>query len=304
MKTIDDLMKPRDEERLNREVRRAGNAGIEAYGVKGFKRMPWRKAFKSVEELNKWAEKNDAEVHGTRSTAEDRRAAAHRALDAVLRARDASFEWTCRKCGHTIGGRTKKETFNRADAHIYNKHGGPHNEAIRGIKAKDAESVEAVQRQFEREGYVLRHGRKQASGNYQLVYRKPGPETEMQDIAFLNVAGGAPSVKYSPAKAKDAESVEEAQRRAAAHRALDRVLDRAKDEMTRGEYAARNWEERLLIPLATAAENARDARVRRMYEADLDTAKRAVDKLRIAKDERSFNVAADQLRYIARKNRL
>jgi hypothetical protein len=39
---------------------------IEAHGLKGFKRTPWRKTFKHADHLNDWAEKNDAEVHGTR----------------------------------------------------------------------------------------------------------------------------------------------------------------------------------------------------------------------------------------------
>jgi hypothetical protein len=39
---------------------------IEAYGVKGMKSTSWRKTFKSVEALNAWVEKNDAEVYGTR----------------------------------------------------------------------------------------------------------------------------------------------------------------------------------------------------------------------------------------------
>jgi len=43
---------------------------IEAYGVKGMKSTPWRKIFKSHIHLHKWADKNQAEVHGTRD-AED-----------------------------------------------------------------------------------------------------------------------------------------------------------------------------------------------------------------------------------------
>jgi hypothetical protein len=39
---------------------------IEAHGIKGMKRTPWRKTFKHAEHLNDWAEKNDADVHGTR----------------------------------------------------------------------------------------------------------------------------------------------------------------------------------------------------------------------------------------------
>lgn len=37
---------------------------VEAYGVKGFKNLSWRKEFKSVEAMNAWVEKNDAEVYG------------------------------------------------------------------------------------------------------------------------------------------------------------------------------------------------------------------------------------------------
>jgi hypothetical protein len=39
---------------------------IEAHGIKGMKRTPWRKTFKHEDHLNDWAEKNDADVHGTR----------------------------------------------------------------------------------------------------------------------------------------------------------------------------------------------------------------------------------------------
>lgn len=39
---------------------------IEAFGVRGVKSVQWRKSFKSVEALESWAEKNDAEVQGWR----------------------------------------------------------------------------------------------------------------------------------------------------------------------------------------------------------------------------------------------
>ncbi len=39
---------------------------IEAHGIKGMKRSPWRKTFKHADHLNDWAEKNDAEVYGQR----------------------------------------------------------------------------------------------------------------------------------------------------------------------------------------------------------------------------------------------
>ncbi len=39
---------------------------IEAYGVKGMKSLPWRRTFPDVEAMADWADKHDAEVHGTR----------------------------------------------------------------------------------------------------------------------------------------------------------------------------------------------------------------------------------------------
>ena len=39
---------------------------IEAHGVKGMKSTPWRKAFKSIESLNAWVEKNGAEIYAIR----------------------------------------------------------------------------------------------------------------------------------------------------------------------------------------------------------------------------------------------
>lgn len=41
-------------------------ATVEAYGVKGMHSTPWRKSFRSYDALQRWAEKNDAEVYGTR----------------------------------------------------------------------------------------------------------------------------------------------------------------------------------------------------------------------------------------------
>ncbi len=43
---------------------------VEAYGVKGMKSTPWRKTFRDANALATWAEKNSAEVHGTRSVEE------------------------------------------------------------------------------------------------------------------------------------------------------------------------------------------------------------------------------------------
>ncbi len=43
---------------------------IEAYGVKGLGNKSWRKSFKNRATLVEWAEKNDAEIYGTRKTDE------------------------------------------------------------------------------------------------------------------------------------------------------------------------------------------------------------------------------------------
>lgn len=40
--------------------------GVEAHGVKGMQSKPWRKTFKSLEAMEAWLEKHDAELHGTR----------------------------------------------------------------------------------------------------------------------------------------------------------------------------------------------------------------------------------------------
>jgi hypothetical protein len=45
---------------------KANILAIEAYGVRGMKSTPWRKTFKSIEALNAWVEKNDAEVYAIR----------------------------------------------------------------------------------------------------------------------------------------------------------------------------------------------------------------------------------------------
>jgi len=39
---------------------------IEAYGFRGMDRRQWRRTFKDTDSLLKWAEKNDAEIIGTR----------------------------------------------------------------------------------------------------------------------------------------------------------------------------------------------------------------------------------------------
>lgn len=55
--------------RIN-SVIEASKEGVEAYGVKGVKSTKWRKVFKSIDAMNAWAEKNDAEIQGTRSVGE------------------------------------------------------------------------------------------------------------------------------------------------------------------------------------------------------------------------------------------
>ena len=44
---------------------------IEAYGVKGLKSAPWRREFKDVDAMLAWAEKNDADIRGTRDLETD-----------------------------------------------------------------------------------------------------------------------------------------------------------------------------------------------------------------------------------------
>jgi hypothetical protein len=44
---------------------------IEAYGVKGLKNTPWRREFKNVDAMLAWAEKNDADIQGTRDLETD-----------------------------------------------------------------------------------------------------------------------------------------------------------------------------------------------------------------------------------------
>jgi hypothetical protein len=48
------------------EISEAKSDTIEAHGIRGIKRTPWRRSFKHVDALNAWCEKNDADCHGTR----------------------------------------------------------------------------------------------------------------------------------------------------------------------------------------------------------------------------------------------
>jgi len=51
---------------MNVAAKKPQEKKIEAYGVKGMQSRPWRKVFKNTDALEKWVDKNDAEVHGTR----------------------------------------------------------------------------------------------------------------------------------------------------------------------------------------------------------------------------------------------
>jgi len=63
--TVADYMQSEVKEDTQMDEAAQGHT-IEAHGVKGMKSTPWRKTFKHADHLNDWAEKNDAEVHGTR----------------------------------------------------------------------------------------------------------------------------------------------------------------------------------------------------------------------------------------------
>jgi hypothetical protein len=56
---------------------------IEAHGVRGMDRKTWRKTFKNVDQLNAWAEKYDAEIHGTRDLEQARRGNLSPAMEGV-----------------------------------------------------------------------------------------------------------------------------------------------------------------------------------------------------------------------------
>jgi hypothetical protein len=67
-----------------------------------------------------------------------------------------------------------------------------------------------------------------------------------------------------------------------------------------GANAAKNWEP-FVEKLKANIDTSRDARVRRMNQETYDDAKRALEGLRNAKDERTFNMWADSLRMAKRK---
>lgn len=69
---------------------------VEAYGVKGFRSKPWRRTFRSVDALNAWAARHDAEVIGTREVTREE-AQASRPDD-----QDDEPVRICRDCGRRI----------------------------------------------------------------------------------------------------------------------------------------------------------------------------------------------------------
>ena len=101
---------------------------IEAHGVKGMKSTPWRKTFKTPENLDKWADANQAEVHATR---EIEKGIVKPDLKPTLKpeAKEAlkdwyrdvykvtkAFRYTCGNCGHsdavhTIGGHPQPKSW-------------------------------------------------------------------------------------------------------------------------------------------------------------------------------------------------
>jgi hypothetical protein len=90
------------------------------------------------------------------------------------------------------------------------------------------------------------------------------------------------------------------------HRALDAVMD----AVPLYENAANNWESKLLPALRDRvdaakryAEKMRDLRPLRRFEDLLSDAEKAVAGLRVATNERQFNMWADNLRRIDRELR-
>lgn len=62
---------------------------IEAHGIRGMKRTPWRKTFKDAKALNSWVEKNDSvEVLGTRDLEQAKRGNLSASVDEAINAND------------------------------------------------------------------------------------------------------------------------------------------------------------------------------------------------------------------------
>jgi hypothetical protein len=56
---------------------------IEAHGIRGMDRKAWHKTFKNVDQMNAWAEKYDAEIHGTRDLEQAKRGNLSPAMEGV-----------------------------------------------------------------------------------------------------------------------------------------------------------------------------------------------------------------------------
>ncbi len=73
--SIEDLMRRRKglekpsvlpPDTIKKAIAFVSKSPIEAHGVKGMQSKPWRKTFKTSEQMVKWADQNQAEVHATR----------------------------------------------------------------------------------------------------------------------------------------------------------------------------------------------------------------------------------------------
>jgi len=63
-----DKMAHNDQSGKAGDITEARNDTIEAHGIRGMDRKPWRRTFKNVEQMEAWCEKYDAEVYATRDT--------------------------------------------------------------------------------------------------------------------------------------------------------------------------------------------------------------------------------------------
>jgi hypothetical protein len=61
---------------------------IEAHGIRGMDRKAWHKTFKNVDQMNAWAEKYDAEIHGTRDLEQAKRGNLSPAMEGMAEGSD------------------------------------------------------------------------------------------------------------------------------------------------------------------------------------------------------------------------
>jgi hypothetical protein len=61
---------------------------IEAHGIRGMDRKTWHKTFKNVDQMNAWAEKYDAEIHGTRDLEQSKRGNLSPAMEGMAEGSD------------------------------------------------------------------------------------------------------------------------------------------------------------------------------------------------------------------------